>query len=179
MKSMSQSLRICHFFMFWQLLIFHPPVRLCPRSVSFTLSEAKLGLCPAVISKYVVREWGVPLARQAMLTGRAVTAEELQSIGVVTIACSHTDDLENATNSLLDSLRFLSPSGSRMSKELVTLGWKYAGKPEQHQRVPELFDQMLRPGTDGAHGAAEFLARRKVDWDAYKAGQQDTVKSKL
>lgn len=154
-------------------------MRLCPRSTSFTLSEAKLGLCPAVISKYVVREWGVALARQAMLTGRPVTAEELRSIGVVTVACSHAGELENATDSLLDSLRFLSPSGSRMSKELVALGWKYGGKPEQHQRVSELFDEMLRPGTDGAHGAAEFQARRKVDWDAYRAGKQNTVKSKL
>lgn len=154
-------------------------MRLCPGSATFTLSEAKLGVCPAVISKYVVREWGVALARQAMLTGRSVTARELHSIGVVTIACSHTGGLENATDSLLDSLRFLSPSGSRMSKELVALGWKYGGRAEQQQRVSELFDEMLRPGTEGAHGAAEFQASRTVDWDAYRAGKQITVKPKL
>lgn len=132
-----------------------------------------------MISKYVVREWGVALARQAMLTARPVMAEELHSIGAVTLACSHAGELGNATDSLLDSLRFLSPSGSRMSKELVEMGWKHGGKPEQHQRVAELFDEMLRPGTDGAHGAAEFQAGRKVDWDAYRAGKQNTVKPKL
>lgn len=132
-----------------------------------------------MISKYLVREWGVALARQAMLTGRPVTAEELHSIGVVSIVCSHADELEMATDSVLGSLRFLSPSGSRMSKEVVAVGWKYGGKAEQHQRVSELFDEMLRPGTDGAHGAAEFLAPRKVDWDAYRTTGQDTVKPKL
>lgn len=157
----------------------YPLVRLCSRSASFTLSEAKLGLCPAVISKYVVREWSVPLARQAMLTGRPVTVDELNSIGVVTVACSHASELENATDSVLGSLRFLSPSGSRMSKELVALGWKYGGRSEQHQRVSELFDEMLRPGSEGAYGAAEFQASRKVDWDAYRADKQKTVKPKL
>lgn len=176
---MSQCLRGRYFFIARQLLNFHSLVRLCPGSASFTLSEAKLGVCPAVISKYVVREWGVALARQAMLTGRPVTAQELHSIGVVTVACSHAGVLVDATNSLLDSLRFLSPSGSRMSKELVVLGWKYGGRPEQHQRVSELFDEMLRSGTEGAHGAAEFQASRNVDWDAYRAGKQKTVKPKL
>lgn len=114
-----------------------------------------------------------------MLTGRPVTADELRSIGVVTVASSNEVDLETATDSLLDSLRFLSPSGSRMCKELVTLGWKHGGKPEQENRVSELFDEMLRPGTDGAFGAAEFRARRSVDWDAYRAGQRATGKPKL
>lgn len=132
-----------------------------------------------MISAQLVREWGPALARQAMLTGRPVTADELQSIGIVTAVCSNEVDLEAATDTLLDSLRFLSPSGSRMSKELVTLAWKYGGKPEQEKRVSELFDEMLRPGTDGAFGAAEFRARRNVDWDAYRAGQQYTVKPKL
>lgn len=179
MRSVSQCLRVWHFFTTWQLLNVHFLVRLCPESASFTLSEAKLGVCPAVISKYVVREWGVALARQAMLTGRSVTAQELHSIGVVTVACSHAGELEDATDRFLDSLRFLSPSGSRMSKELVVLGWKHGGRAEQHQRVSELFDEMLRPGTEGAHGAAEFQASRHVDWDAYRAGKQITVKPKL
>lgn len=132
-----------------------------------------------MISAQLVREWGPALARQAMLTGRLVTADELQSIGVVSVTSSNEVDLETATDSLLDSLRFLSPSGSRMCKELVTLGWKHGGKPEQEKRVSELFDEMLRPGTEGAFGAAEFRARRNVDWDAYRAGKRNTVKPKL
>lgn len=126
-----------------------------------------------------MREWGPAFTRQAMLTGRPVTAEELQSIGVLTVGCNSAVDLETATDSLLDSLRFLSPSGSRMCKELVALGWKYGGKPEQEKRVSELFDEMLQPETEGAFGTAEFQARRKVDWDAYSAGQRITAKPKL
>lgn len=88
-------------------------------------------------------------------------------------------DVEIATDSLLHSLRYLSPSEPRMYKELVTLGWKFCGKWEQQERVSELFGQMLRPGTEGAFGAAEFHARRKVDWDAYRTSDDITPKPKL
>ncbi|POS78364.1 3-hydroxymethyl-3-methylglutaryl-CoA lyase [Diaporthe helianthi] len=160
-------------------LAFACDLRLCAKSSTFTLTEAKLGLCPAVISEHVIREWGPALARQAMLTGRPVSADELKAIGAITAVYDSAADLETATDALLDSLRYLSPSGSQMSKELVTLGWKHGGKLEQQERVAELFDQMLRPGTEGAFGAAEFHARRKVDWDAYHARDRGPLKPKL
>lgn len=132
-----------------------------------------------MISEHVVREWGPALARQAMLTGRAVTADELRSIGAITAVCYSTAELEAATDALLDSLRYVSPSGSRMSKELVTLGWKSGGKKEQQERVAELFHQMWQPGSEGVFGATEFQTRRKVDWDAYRASDNGPAKPKL
>ena len=47
------------------------------------MTEVKLGLCPATISKFVVREWGLSIAREAMLTARPVKAQELHRVGVI------------------------------------------------------------------------------------------------
>lgn len=148
-------------------LAFACDLRICAKSASFTLSEVRLGLCPAVISKYVVREWGFAFSREAMLTSRTVTAAELKSIGTVIAATrAEGDDTEGNVDDLLSSLRSASPSGSRMSKELVRLGWVKGGHIEQRQRVIALFDEMMRPSSEGAHGIEEFVGRRKVDWDA-------------
>ncbi|TPX12718.1 uncharacterized protein E0L32_000895 [Thyridium curvatum] len=149
-------------------LAFACDIRLCLSSATFTLSEAKLGLCPAVISRYVIREWGYPLAREAMLTTRAVTAAELKSILAVQQVAQSQEALENGLESLLQSLRFSSPAGSAMSKQLVRLAWAHAGSDEQERNISQLFQNMLKAGGDGQHGIAEFQKRRRVDWDLYK-----------
>ncbi|CAM1501356.1 Fc.00g105180.m01.CDS01 [Cosmosporella sp. VM-42] len=146
-------------------LAFVCDIRLCVSSSTFTLSEVKLGLCPAVISQYVIREWGVPLSREAMLMARPVSANELRSAGAISAVCGDVDKLESALESLLVTLRHSSPGGSRMSKELVRLGWAFAGQTEQKDAISKLFLKMMGPGSESAFGVREFQAKRKADWD--------------
>jgi len=75
-------------------LAFSCDLIICVKSATFTLFEVKLGLCPAVISEYVIREWGSSLAREAMLTARPVHAAELQAQGATSLL---VDRPENAT----------------------------------------------------------------------------------
>ncbi|KAF7561555.1 hypothetical protein G7046_g2582 [Stylonectria norvegica] len=146
-------------------LAFVCDIRLCISSSVFVLSEVKLGLCPAVISQYVIREWGVPLSRAAMLMARPVTAQELRSAGAVSTICENTGALESALESLLVNLRHSSPRGSRMSKELVRLGWSSAGSSKQKEAIAKLFQEMMGSGSESTFGVREFQAKRKVDWD--------------
>ncbi|KAF3387271.1 Hydroxymethylglutaryl-CoA lyase [Penicillium rolfsii] len=148
-------------------LAFACDIRLCSSSAACTLSEVKLGLTPATISKYVVREWGVPFAREAMLSARSVGAEELAARGLV----SAVGDLERLLDALLIRLKGSSPGGSRMSKELVKLGWVHGGRESQASGIRELFDEMMRADGEGAIGLMEFQAGRKMDWDAFVLGQ--------
>jgi hydroxymethylglutaryl-CoA lyase len=148
-------------------LAFACDIRLCAKSATVTLSEGKLGLCPATISKYVIREWGVAFAREAMLSARPVKPEQLHSLGLVVEIAENAEDLHQRLDALLVRLRHVSPDASRMSKELVTLAWAHAGKEEQAEGIKSLFYEMMRPDGDGAHGVREFQSGRKVDWDAY------------
>jgi hydroxymethylglutaryl-CoA lyase len=56
-------------------LAFANDVRICTREATFNLTEVRLGLAPCAISPVLAREWGIPLFRSAMLTGRPVPAE--------------------------------------------------------------------------------------------------------
>ncbi|KAJ5474925.1 hypothetical protein N7475_004491 [Penicillium sp. IBT 31633x] len=148
-------------------LAFSCDIRLFTRNASLTLSEVKLGLCAATISKYVVREWGIAFTREAMLSARAVTPGELKTMGVVTGIAEDQAQLQVYLDQLLTGLRAASPNASRMSKELVRLAWAHGGGERQTSGIKDLFEQMMRSDADGAHGVREFQARRKVDWDSY------------
>ena len=157
-------------------LAFSCDMRLGSRDASVTLSEVKLGLCPATISKYVIREWGVPFAREAMLSARPITMEELRERRLVSDVADDAEQLKMRLDIFLSRLKVASPDASRMSKELVRLGWAHAGDKEQVDGIKGLFEDMMHPDADGAHGVKEFQAGRKVDWDAFTQG---TSKSKL
>lgn len=148
-------------------LAFSCDIRLAVKGATVTLSEVKLGLCPATISKYVIREWGVAFAREAMLSARPVSAGELKARGLVSDVVEDQERLGSHLDGFLGRLRVASQHASRMSKELVRLAWVDGGGGRQAEGIKGLFDEMMRPDTDGAYGVKEFQAGRKVDWDAY------------
>ncbi|KAF5494160.1 Enoyl-CoA hydratase AFT6-1 [Colletotrichum siamense] len=150
-------------------LAFSCDIRTCLSSATFTLSEVKLGLCPAVISRYVIREWGLALSRDAMLTARAVSASELKVQGAVSLLADTPAELRKTVEQLIRNLRHSSPGGSRMSKDLVRLAWSHGGTTAQEEGVAKLFESMMATGCDAVLGIGEFQKRNKVDWDEYVA----------
>lgn len=152
-------------------LAFACDMRLCTSNASCTLSEVKLGLAAATISKYVVREWGVAFAREAMLSARPVHAAELLARGLVSDVAGSVEELGGMVDGLLRRLKGSSPDGSRMSKELVRLAWAHGGSEEQAKGIKGLFNEMMMPDAEGAIGLREFQAGRKMDWDAFVLGQ--------
>ncbi|KAL1966034.1 hypothetical protein VTN77DRAFT_4974 [Rasamsonia byssochlamydoides] len=148
-------------------LAFACDIRISVKSAAFTLSEVKLGLCPATISKYVAREWGTAFTREAMLSARPVAATELKSLGAIAEVADDQERLQGLLDSLLTRLRGSSPGGSRMAKELVRLSWAHAGGEQQAAGIQALFDEMMRPDSEGAYGVKQFQQRRPVDWDSF------------
>ncbi|CEJ56599.1 Putative Isopropylmalate/homocitrate/citramalate synthases [Penicillium brasilianum] len=148
-------------------LAFACDIRLCVSGPACTLSEVKLGLAAATISRYVVREWGVPFAREAMLTARSVSAEELLARGLISGVAGTAAELEGQLDALLVKLKLCSPGGSRMSKELIRLAWVHGGKEDQAKGIKEVFDEMMRADGEGAVGLREFQMKRKMDWDKF------------
>ncbi|KAJ5749619.1 aldolase [Penicillium manginii] len=152
-------------------LAFVCDIRIATSSTVMTLSEVKLGLCPATISKYVIREYGLSFAKEVMLSARPVKASELKTRGIITDTVGNVEQLNLRLDALLDALKIASPNASRMSKELIRLAWKDGGGEKQAAGIKMLFDEMMRPDADGAHGLREFGLKRKVDWDAHTLQQ--------
>ena len=63
------------------------------RSASFSLSEVKLGLIPAVISPYAVRAMGARNARRYFLTGEVFDAAEALRVGLLHDVVADADAL--------------------------------------------------------------------------------------
>ncbi|KAJ5864141.1 uncharacterized protein N7529_006057 [Penicillium soppii] len=148
-------------------LAFSCDMRIFTRGANVTLSEVKLGLCAATISKYVIRELGIAFSREMMLSARSVTAAELKGLGAVSEIAEDQDDLRVRLDELLIRLKVASPNASRMSKELVQLAWAHGGGDVQASGIKGLFREMMGSDADGAYGVKEFQAKRKVDWDIY------------
>lgn len=158
-------------------LAFACDVRLAVKKSTFTLSEVKLGLCAATISKYVIREWGQAFTREAMLSARPIPASELKARGVVSYIADDVEQLDRDVDDYVTELAKAAPVASRMSKELLRLAFEDAGGERQAEGIKKLFDEMMRPDGEAAWGLKQFQAgKTSINWDTR---QQDQAKAKL
>ena len=152
-------------------LAFACDIRVFTELATMTLSEVRLGLCPATISINIVREWGPSFAREAMLSARPVKASELFRLGLVSHLVEETDALalSDVLDQTLARLRFSSPRGSAMSKKLIQLRTQSnESSSEQARGVKVLFDEMMASSSDAAYGLKRHQAGDKnINWDAF------------
>lgn len=160
-------------------LAFACDIRIGVKSAKANLSEAKLGLCPATISKYVIREWGFAFTREAMLSTRPIPLSELKALGCVAMLVDDREQLDQALDKYLIALRSVAPEASRMCKDLIKVGWKHAGDQQQMEQLKDIFDRMMRKDGEAAVGLEAFQGGKKaLDWDELSQSRRKP-KSKL
>jgi hydroxymethylglutaryl-CoA lyase len=158
-------------------LAFVCDIRFAVKTAAVTLSEVKLGLCPATVSKYVIREWGPAFAREAMLSARRISASELKALGVIAHVAHDTVQLDKVLDDYVAGLAEAAPNASKMSKELVRLDFEDAGGERQARGIENLFEMMMQPDAEAAWGLKQFQAGNKnLNWDNRKLGD---LKAKL
>jgi hydroxymethylglutaryl-CoA lyase len=147
-------------------LAFICDIRIFTSSATVTLSEVKLGLCPATISRYLMREWPTAFAREAMLTGRPIPAQQLLTLGLIAQIVDKNHTLADTIDEYLVQLRRAAPRASTLCKDLVKLS--EVGGTSQMAGIRATFNEMMRVDSESAFGLMEFQAGKKdVDWDAY------------
>lgn len=128
----------------------------------FILSEVKRGLIPATISKYIVREWGPSLAREAMITGRAVRPEELKRRGAVYALTFSLEEAWQAVHNVIRHVETSAPKAVSQVKELVNA---VAERKGEEKKIEEVFLDMMKPSEEAKFGISEFRkGMKKVDW---------------
>jgi len=126
---------------------------------TFSFTEVRLGLAPAMISLTTLPRMDPRAASRYYLTGETFDATTAARIGLITEA---VDDIDAGTLAVLDALRACSPQGLRETRPLLTAGILDAFEA----RAEALAEQSARLfGTDeAAEGMSAFLAKRPPSW---------------
>jgi hydroxymethylglutaryl-CoA lyase len=143
-------------------LTFVCDVRLVSPKARWTLSEVKIGVSPAIISKFLVREWGPSMAREGMISGREITPDELFRIGAIHAVTSGNESLESKLDSYLDQLEKCAPQSASVNKELTRIGWYGPESKSQAELIEKVFHRMVAPGSEGQHGIQQFQRKKKI-----------------
>jgi len=131
------------------------------RDAVFGLSEAKLGLVPAVISPYIVRRIGEARARRYFLTGERFDGARAEEIGLVNRAL----DPGMVDAQIQDFVRMLLTSGPEaLAKAKELLRQVPRLNFEEAKRFSVEMIAGLRVSAEAQEGMAAFLEKRQPKW---------------
>lgn len=128
----------------------------------FALSEARLGLVPAVISPFVVAAIGARQARRYFLTGERFDADAARRIGLLHMVCM-PEQLEATLDSVVAELLQCGPVAQAEAKDLIAA---VVDRPVTEQLMEETAGRIarIRASKEGKEGLQSFLEKRKPDW---------------
>lgn len=130
----------------------------------FSLSEAKLGLLPAVISPYVVHAIGARHARRLFVSGEVFDARYALHIGLLHAQVEPAE----LDASIERTVHFMLKGGPGAQREAKLLAMRQTGMtPElQGARDAENADLIARARTsaEGQEGVSAFLEKRAPRW---------------
>jgi enoyl-CoA hydratase len=129
-----------------------------PRS-TFALTEARIGVAPAIISLTLLPKMSARAAARYYLTGETFTAARAAEIGLVTVAA---DDLEAELAGLLADLGKGGPQGLAASKALTT-AQILAGFDRDAERLAA-DSARLFVSDEAREGMLAFLQKRPPSW---------------
>lgn len=133
----------------------------------FGLSEARLGLAPAVISPFVVAKIGAANARELFLTGERFDAQRAREIGLV----SHVVDaaaLDAKVAERVSQLLQAAPGAQAAIKELIRT---VSQAPAEALRdYTSGLIAARRAGDEGREGMSAFLEKRRPAWQPPREG---------
>jgi methylglutaconyl-CoA hydratase len=132
----------------------------------FSLSEAKLGLVPAVISPYVVAAIGVRQARRLFVSAEVFDADEALRIGLLHQRVA-TGELDATVERNLHFLRKCGPLAQAGAKQLaLRMAGTTLASAETVDAENAALIARLRVSAEGQEGLTAFLDKRAPRWAA-------------
>ncbi len=132
-------------------------------NATFSLSEAKLGLIPAVISPYVIAAIGERAAHRYFLTAERFDAGEAYRLGLLHELTMDDSAMDDKINDLTDALMTCSPQAIAEGKSLIAA---VAGRPIDGEVIADTAQRIarVRASEEGKEGVRAFLEKRKASW---------------
>jgi enoyl-CoA hydratase len=141
-----------------------------PRS-TFALTEARIGVAPAIISLTLLPKMSARSAGRYYLTGETFDATTAAAIGLITIAVDTEADVDAMVASLVADIGRASPQGLAASKALTT-GAILEGFDRDAERLGAESARLF-VSDEAREGMLAFLQKRPPEWVSQQAS--DTV----
>ncbi|HYD64712.1 enoyl-CoA hydratase/isomerase family protein [Azospirillum sp.] len=131
-------------------------------AATFSLSEVKLGILPAVISPYVVAAMGERACRRYFLTAERFSAAEAHRLGLLHEVVP-ADELHAARDRIIEALWQCGPAAQAAAKDLI---FAVARKPTDAAVIRDTAERIaaIRASDEGREGLSAFLEKRKPRW---------------
>ena len=130
----------------------------------FGLTEARLGLVPAVISPYVIRRIGETNARRYFLTAERFDSQKAYDLGLIQ-KMVRTEELDDTVESDIKDVLKGGPRAVGHCKQVI---FDIAGHDADSQEITDKLTAKLianlRVSSEGQEGLAAFLEKRTAEW---------------
>jgi methylglutaconyl-CoA hydratase len=127
----------------------------------FGYTEVRIGFVPAIVSTFLLRQVGEKQARDLLLTGRLIDAEEAHRLGLVNEIVP-AERLMGRARELAAQLMQNSPTSLLLTKHLLT---EHARDELDRQIGAAMRDNAaIRSTEDFREGITSFLEKRKPRW---------------
>jgi len=127
----------------------------------FGYTEVRIGFVPAIVSTFLLRQVGEKQARDLLLTGRIIGAEEAARMGLINEIVA-PENLMMRARELAALLMENSPTSLRATKKLLN----DHARAELDSRIEAAVREnaAIRTTPDFREGIAAFLEKRKPVW---------------
>jgi methylglutaconyl-CoA hydratase len=127
----------------------------------FGYTEVRIGFVPAIVSTFLLRQVGEKQARDLLLTGRIIGAEEAARMGLINEIVA-PENLMTRARELAALLMENSPTSLRATKKLLN----DHARAELDSRIEAAVREnaAIRTTPDFREGIAAFLEKRKPVW---------------
>jgi methylglutaconyl-CoA hydratase len=129
----------------------------------FGYTEVRIGFVPAIVSTFLLRQVGEKHARDLLLTGRIIGAEDAHRIGLINEIVS-AEKLIGRARELASQLLENSPASLTSTKRLLSDYVRLELDAQIRCAVRE--NAAIRATPDFREGVSSFLEKRKPRWGA-------------
>ena len=127
----------------------------------FAFTEVKLGILPAVISRFALAKIGRSAARELFLTGARFSAARAREIGLVH-AVADEQELDRVIAKYANDLMTSAPEAVAAAKTLIAEVSTRAAAGATEYTIDAIADRRVSP--EGQEGMTAFLGKRAPSW---------------
>ena len=128
------------------------------------MSEAKLGILPAVIGPYVYRRLGSACFRRLAMQASRIDSEEALRTGFIEAVVDTVDHLSPAVDTLVEEVLSTGPQAITLAKELTLEFDRWTGSDAELREFTLDFTSRMRGSNEGQEGLSSFLDKRPANW---------------